>query len=105
MTPELLDLVGARFKALADPTRLRVLNALRGGARTVGDVVAATGVSQPNVSRHLQLLLAVGLVSRRKRGLYVHYALADRDVLKLCDLMCGRIAREARATHRAVGAR
>lgn len=105
MTPELFDLVAARFKAFGEPTRLRILHALRDGDRTVGDLVEATGLGQANVSRHLQQLLALGLVSRKKQGLFAHYALADRDVLKLCDLMCGRLDKEASARNAALKAR
>jgi DNA-binding transcriptional ArsR family regulator len=104
MTPELFDLVAARFKAFAEPTRLRILHALRDGDRTVGELVRATGLGQANVSRHLQQLLALGLVSRRKRGLFAHYNLADRDVLQLCDVMCGRLEKEATARKRALRA-
>lgn len=95
LTPELLELVAERFKALAEPARLRILNALREGEMTVTEVMAATGLGQANVSKHLQLLTTVGFVARRKEGLYVHYRLADEEVFQLCDLMCGRLAREA----------
>jgi DNA-binding transcriptional ArsR family regulator len=81
---------------------LRILHELRAGERTVGDLVAATGLGQANLSRHLQYLLGVGFVSRRKAGLHVWYALADRDVLKLCDVMCGRLDRELAARRSAL---
>lgn len=48
------------------------------------------------MSKHLQLLHTLGFVSRRKEGLYVYYALADRNVFELCDVMCGRIEAEAK---------
>lgn len=95
LTPELLELVAERFKALAEPARLRILNALREGEMTVTEIMEATGMGQANVSKHLQLLTSLGFVARRKEGLYVHYRLADEDVFQLCDLMCGRLAREA----------
>ncbi|HET7464683.1 MAG TPA: metalloregulator ArsR/SmtB family transcription factor [Longimicrobium sp.] len=100
MTPELLDLVAERFKALAEPARLRILNALREREMAVSEIMEATGLGQANVSKHLQLLSGLGFVARRKEGLYVFYRLADDDVFHLCDLMCGRLAREAEArTH------
>ena len=96
LTPELLDLVAERFKALSEPARLRLLNALRGGERTVTELMEATGLGQANVSKHLQLLHFMGFVNRRKSGLFVYYALADEDVFTLCDLVCGRLqAQEA----------
>ncbi len=96
LTPEVVELVAERFKALAEPARLHILNALRGGERTVSELMEDTGLGQANASRHLQLLHALGFVERRKEGLFVHYRLADDRVFQLCDLMCGRIAAEAR---------
>lgn len=93
MTPAMLALVAERFKALAEPARLEILNCLRSGEMTVSGLVEATGLGQANVSKHLQMLYSAELVDRRKEGLFTYYALADRDVFKLCDLMCGRIER------------
>lgn len=95
LTPELLDLVAERFKALSEPTRLHILNALRTREASVSEVMEATGLGQANVSKHLQVLHSLGFVERRKEGLYVHYRLADDSVFELCDLMCGRLAKEA----------
>ncbi len=95
MTPALLDLVAERFKVLADPARLRILNELRPGERTVTELVEGTGLSQANTSKHLAQLHALGFVRRRKDGLFVYYALADREIFRLCELMCGRIEKEA----------
>jgi DNA-binding transcriptional ArsR family regulator len=60
----------------------------------------ATGLGQANVSKHLQMLASLGFVGRRKEGLYAFYRLADEDVFQLCDLMCGRLAREAQQRER-----
>ncbi|MEA3245356.1 MAG: transcriptional regulator, partial [Gemmatimonadota bacterium] len=51
-------------------------------------------LSQANLSRHLQQLLAGGFVQRRRDGLFAYYGLADADVLALCDIMCGRVERD-----------
>lgn len=104
MTPEILALVAERFRALAEPARLQMMQALRGGEQTVGQLVEATGLATANVSKHLQLLHGAGFVTRRKEGLYVHYALAGEDVFRLCDIMCGRLAAESE-TRRKVLAR
>lgn len=90
-TPELLDMVAGRFRALAEPARLAILHALEQGALTVTEMVKQTGLGQGNLSKHLQQLHAAGFVSRTRRGLFVHYALADDDVLELCEIMCGRL--------------
>jgi DNA-binding transcriptional ArsR family regulator len=105
LTPELLELIAERFKALAEPARLNILNALRGRELTVSEVMEATGLGQANVSKHLQLLHALGFVERRKDGLYVHYRLADADVFQLCDIMCGRLVQEADARSRVLSGR
>jgi ArsR family transcriptional regulator len=94
MTPELLDLVANRFKVLAEPARLEILNRLRNGEMTVGDLVEATGFGQANVSKHLQLLHSSGFLERRKEGLFVYYSLADDTVFTLCEMMCGRLEAE-----------
>lgn len=91
MTPELMALVAERFKALAEPARLQILNAMRAGEMTVGELVEETGLGQANVSKHLQMLYSLAFVSRRKEGLFVYYAPADKTVFKLCDLMCGQL--------------
>jgi DNA-binding transcriptional ArsR family regulator len=91
MTPELFRLLSARFKALAEPARLQLLHVLHGRELSVNELVEETGLGQANVSKHLQVLHSTGFVKRRKEGLFVHYAHADRNVMKVCDLMCGRL--------------
>lgn len=105
LTPDVLELVAERFKALAEPARLGILNSLREGEMTVTGIMESTGLGQANVSKHLQLLHTLGFVERRKEGLYVHYSLADEDVFHLCDLMCGRVAKEAGDLSRMLSAR
>jgi DNA-binding transcriptional ArsR family regulator len=102
MTPAVIGMVAERFKALAEPARLEILNCLRKGELTVTELVEETGLGQANVSKHLQSLYASEFVVRRKDGLYTYYALADRDVFKLCDLMCGRIERSLASRHKAL---
>lgn len=92
-----IDAVATRFKVLAEPARLSVLNQLRSGPLNVGDLSEATGLSQANLSKHLQLLHANGFVRRRRDGLFVIYALADTSVFALCDIMCGQLKRRAAA--------
>ena len=100
LTPELMELVAKRFKALAEPARLAILSELKEGEANVGEIVERTGQSQAAVSKHLALLNDLGFVSRRKDGVFVHYALADGEVLVLCDLMCSRIEDELAARER-----
>lgn len=91
MTPSMLERVAEQFRALGEPSRLRLMNLLFGGGRTVGDLVAASGLSLANVSKHLGLLHRAGWVTRRKDGVAVVYALADDRTFALCDIMCSRV--------------
>jgi ArsR family transcriptional regulator len=91
MRDDMFEPVAERFKALGEPARLRILDALREGEAAVGELVDATGLNQANLSKHLQRLYVLGLVQRRKEGLFVYYALADKGIFQLCDIMCGRL--------------
>jgi DNA-binding transcriptional ArsR family regulator len=97
LTAELTVLVAERFKALGEPARLQILDALRRRELTVSEIIEETGLGQANVSKHLQLLHSLGFVSRRKDGLYVYYSIGDKDVFQLCDIMCGRLEAETKA--------
>lgn len=102
LTPGMIELVAERFKALGEPARLEILNCLRAGELTVSDLVERTGLGQANVSKHLQFLHSAEFVERRKEGLFMYYSLADKDVFRLCDLMCGRIERGMATRRRAL---
>lgn len=94
LSPAVLELVAARFKMLAEPMRLRILNELRYGERTVTQLVEALASGQANVSKHLALLADAGMVSRRKEGLNVFYFISDESLFELCDLVCSRLQKE-----------
>lgn len=94
LSPQALERVAAYFQALSEPTRLHILNLLRGGERNVGELAQATGYTSANVSRHLSFLMQQGLVQRESRGTAVYYSIADPAVYALCDLVCGNIARQ-----------
>lgn len=91
MTPELLGLIADRFKVLAEPARLQILQALREGDRSVSDLARDTGLGQANLSKHLRSLYDGGFVDRHREGLFVIYRLADKEVFRICDLVCGRL--------------
>lgn len=96
MSTALMSELAERFKALGEPARLQLLMALRGGERTVGELVELTGLGQANVSKHLHQLYDCGYVTRRKEGTFAYYAIANDDVFMLCDVMCGRIEEQQR---------
>lgn len=97
---EALELIAQRFRALGDASRLGLLQALFDGERTVQELCGVAGVSQPNVSKHLALLLDRGLVARRRDGVFTRYRIADASLEPLCRLVCGSLA----ARHEAVRA-
>ena len=97
LTPDVIMLIAERFKVLAEPARLEILNTLRSGERSVTELVRETGLGQANLSKHLQLLHAHGFVARRKEGVSVYYALAE-SVDELCDIMTHQL--NAQATSR-----
>jgi DNA-binding transcriptional ArsR family regulator len=91
---EALEQVASYFQVLSEPTRLTLLNLLRGGERNVGELAHLCGFTAANVSRHLALLTKHGLVERESRGTSVYYRIADESVYALCDLVCGSVARQ-----------
>ena len=93
--PEALARIAQRLKALADPTRLQILQLLGERELCVGDLVAEVGGTQANVSKHLQVLRGAGLVRPRRDGMNVYYAVEDDAALEVCRLMCGCVEREA----------
>lgn len=76
------------FQLMGDESRLKILRSLMGGPLTVGEIVATTGQSQANISKHLALLSRSGLLGRCKEGTRVWYSIKDPMVLALCDAVC-----------------
>lgn len=101
LSSEALELIAQRFRALSEASRLKLIHALRSGELNVGELVEQTGLAQANASRHLQLLVDVGILKRRKEGLNVYYAIADKGIFDLCETVCGsvqqRLARHVQA--------
>jgi DNA-binding transcriptional ArsR family regulator len=92
MPLEALQEVAAYFQVLSEPTRLRILNLLRGNERNVGELAELCGFTAANISRHLTTLTKHGFLVRESRGTSVYYRIADASVYELCDLVCGNIA-------------
>jgi ArsR family transcriptional regulator len=81
------------IKTLANPRRLEIIHVLANGPCEVGRLATAIGVSQPNVSQHLAVMRAAGIVEAERFGREIHYRLADPDVVAACDLMRGVLRR------------
>ena len=82
-----LEQVAGRFKVLGEPMRLRILQAVCQGPRSVGDIVSATGSTQANVSKHLALLASAGVLTRKKDGQCVFYGVKDPTMIRICELV------------------
>ena len=94
--PALIPAVAARFKVLGVPARLAILSAMQSGEKSVGDLVAATGRSQPNVSQHLAALAQARFVAMRREGNRVFYRVADPFLARICDAVCESLAQRVR---------
>ena len=92
LKPDELGRIAGRFKMLGEPMRLKILQSVCHEPRTVNDIVAATGSTQANVSKHLALLAAAGILKREKDGQCVYYGMKDKLVVRLCDLVRAQIA-------------
>jgi DNA-binding transcriptional ArsR family regulator len=80
----------ARFRALGEPTRIRIVEVLARGAQPVSGVVNALNADQSNISKHLQVLFHAGLVTRKRSASAVIYSLSDPSLLDLCRALRGR---------------
>lgn len=80
------------FRALSEPLRLKILNALREREHNVSELTELCQCSQANVSKHLSLLAQAGIVERENRGTSVFYQIADWRIYDMCDLVCGQVA-------------
>ena len=81
------------LKTLASPRRLEILHALARGPIEVGRLAQAIGATQPNVSQHLGVLRAAGIVEAERDGREVRYRLTDPDVMVACGVMRGVLER------------
>lgn len=88
MSLGVLTQVADYFKVLSEVSRLQVLCALKDGAKNVSEIMAATGLGQANVSKHLKILTQAGMVQRHPQGVQVYYQISDPTILPMCELVC-----------------
>ena len=91
---QLVELIAQRFRLLGEPTRVKLLDAMRSGPATAADLQAATGASQQNVSKHLGMLIDSGMVRRAKEGNRAYFSIADDTLFDLCEQVCGSLRRQ-----------
>jgi DNA-binding transcriptional ArsR family regulator len=102
LTERTRELVAARFRALGEPTRLKILERLFRSPASVGEILVAVGGTQANVSKHLAILAAGRLVGRRKEGNRTVYWISDPALERICVIVCDAVTRDAHAEVRAV---
>jgi ArsR family transcriptional regulator len=105
LPPALLASVADRFRVLGSASRLQVLSALMEGPLGMAELIAATGLEQSNLSRHVRELERAGCVERRRSGRTVEVAISDPTLMTLCDLVCGTLRDRAEAEHARLTAR
>lgn len=88
----LFEKAASYFSLLSEPSRLLIVQAICYQECSVQEVVARTGLPQPNVSRHLALLHRSGVLSRRRSGTSVFYKVSDATLTEICRLVCVRMA-------------
>lgn len=87
-----LEVIAAHFRLLGEPMRLKILQAVCREPRPVNEIVAIVNATQANVSKHLALLAAAGILTRQKQGQCVYYGLKDALTLKMCALVHEQLA-------------
>jgi DNA-binding transcriptional ArsR family regulator len=97
-----IELTAKLFRGFSDPSRLSILETLRGGAMTVGEIVQETGLTQSNVSNHLGCLRDCGLLTAEQQGRFVYYALSDTRVERFLNLADELLADVARGVYECV---
>ena len=103
LPPDLAELIARRFRAIAEPMRIRLLDQLRSREATVGELADALSASQQNVSKHLAVLAEAGILGRRREGNYVYYRIVDQGVFGLCEDVCGSLQEQLRTLNELVG--
>ncbi len=99
---DLVELIARRFRVIGEPMRIRLLDRLRDGEATVGELSEALSASQQNISKHLAVLADVGILGRRKEGNHVYYRVVDQGVFALCEAVCGSVQQQLRSLNELV---
>lgn len=89
-----LERTAELFGVLSTPVRLQIIRALCDGEKNVTHLLAQIEASQPNMSRHLQVLYQSGLLTRRRSGHQIFYCLAEAPKALVCKLVCMQLARD-----------
>ena len=96
---ELVEYRAEILKALGQPTRMKIIDFLREGERCVCEIFPAIGEEQSNTSRHLNMMLAAGVLSRRKDGIKIYCAIKHPEILEVMDIVTGIVKLEIYGRH------
>lgn len=88
LSGKVIDLIAEYFKVLSQPLRIKILAALRDGEKSVSEIVEAVNSSQPNVSKHLGILIKAGFITRRQVKNVAYCSISDKSVWQICDISC-----------------
>lgn len=100
---KVFEQVAGYFSLLSEPTRLKILHRLCSGSCSVNDLAEATGLTQANTSRHLNLLYRAGVVDRDREGAQVFYRIVDQNLVGMCRPVCQALAHRADLSETDIG--
>ncbi len=95
---ELYHLQAEFCKGMAHPKRIFILSQLKGGEKSVNELVRLTGIPQANLSQHLSIMRQLGLLETRRDGSNVHYRISDMRIVEACELVRKAIGEKLRKT-------
>jgi len=104
VSDEALALIASWFRVLSEPSRLKILRSLEDGEKNITELVAATALTQANVSRHVQSLVDAGIVGRRREGLMAVCFISDPNITELCDTVCSNLQKRLERQAKKLGA-
>ena len=105
LSPAAIALGAARFKVLGEPVRLRLIQSLDRGEKSISGLAGELGVSQPSVSKHVKILHDSGLIARRQEGNTVYCSIADATVIDLCEVVCSSLRERIAAQNQSLAPR
>jgi DNA-binding transcriptional ArsR family regulator len=99
-TEALFERIAERLRALADPTRLKILHAVEDRELRVSEILEMVGGSQANVSKHLSKMRTSGVLASRREGTSIYYRVVDPAAFTICRTVCDALEQRAESEHR-----
>lgn len=76
------------FRVMSAPMRLRIISCLCSGEKNVGELLSAINTTQPNMSQHLNMLYAAGVLDKRRDGVQIYYRIVNNNIVNICRAVC-----------------